>query len=184
MGVPGSRPVEVGQVRTPLGPFYVVWAGAVIRSGFGPAPEGREGPGVRRVLRAVKDFFAGGAFPRVEVRFAGTPFENAVWEALSQTAPGDRLSYAELASRIDRPRAVRAVGRTVGKNPIPLFVPCHRVVPKDGRLGNYGLGPWRKAALILLEAGKTDLEDRIPGLRAHPDLAAVRLDDLLGDGQA
>jgi len=184
VGVPGSRPVEVGQVQTPLGPFYVVWAGVVVQSGFGPAPEGQEGPGVRRVLRAVEDFFAGGTFPRVEVRYSGTAFENAVWEALFQTAPGDRLSYAELAARIGRPGAVRAVGRAVGKNPVPLFVPCHRVVPKDGRLGHYGLGNWRKAALILLEAGKADLEDRIPGLRAHPDLAAVRLDDLLGDGQA
>ena len=169
-------------VATPLGPFYVVAeGGALVQSGFGEPPPLPPSPLARRAVAAVARYFEGMPLPAFPLRLEGPPFFRRVWETLAMSRPGELLTYGELAARAGRPGAARAVGRAMAENPLPLFVPCHRVVTSGGRLGRYGPATWRKAALLLLEAGKTDLEDRIPRLRAHPDLAAVRLRDLLGD---
>jgi len=175
---------EAASVKTPLGPFFVVAEGGyLIKSGFGEAPPLPEGPLAKRAAEAVLSYFAGGELGDFPLKIEAPPFFQRVYRALMKTRPGELVSYAELARWAGRPRAARAVGQAMANNPLPLFVPCHRVVTADGRLGRYGPDPWRKAALILLEAGETDLEDRVPRLRAHPDLAAVRLGDLLGDGE-
>ena len=87
----------------------------------------------------------------VPIRFRGTPFQVAVWEALRAIDRGDTVSYAELARRVGVPAAVRAVGAAVGRNPISIFVPCHRVVGSDGSLTGYAGGLPRKTALLRLE---------------------------------
>ena len=75
------------------------------------------------------------------VRIAtGTPFQRDVWRALSEIPRGETRSYAWVAQRIGRPRAVRAVGQAVGANPLPVLMPCHRVLASDGSLGGYGGG--------------------------------------------
>ena len=79
---------------------------------------------------------------------AGTPFQRAVWQALLDIAQGDTVSYTALADRIGRPKAVRAVGAAVGKNPISVIVPCHRVLGSDGSLTGYAGGIERKRALL------------------------------------
>jgi len=84
----------------------------------------------------------------------GTDFQCAVWRALCQIPYGDTISYAELARRVGRPRAVRAVGAANGANPLALVVPCHRVVNAGGRLGGYGGGPELKARLLALERAR------------------------------
>jgi len=169
-------------VATPLGPFYVVAeGGALVQSGFGEPPPLPPSPLALRAVAAVARYFEGMPLPAFPLWLDGPPFFRRVWETLAATRPGELLTYGELAARAGRPGAARAVGRAMAENPLPLFVPCHRVVASGGRLGHYGPATWRKAALLLLEAGKTDLEDRIARLRAHPDLAAVRLRDLLGD---
>ena len=82
----------------------------------------------------------------------GTPFQQAVWAALREIPRGATTSYGEIARRIGAPRAVRAVGAAVGRNPVSVVVPCHRVVGRDGALTGYAGGLARKRALLALEA--------------------------------
>jgi methylated-DNA-[protein]-cysteine S-methyltransferase len=81
----------------------------------------------------------------------GTPFQRRVWKALLHIPYGETISYGELARRIGNPRAVRAVGRANGANPIAVIVPCHRVIGANGTLTGYGGGLERKAKLLALE---------------------------------
>jgi AraC family transcriptional regulator of adaptative response/methylated-DNA-[protein]-cysteine methyltransferase len=83
---------------------------------------------------------------------AGAPFERKVWGELLKIPYGETRSYEELASAIGNPSACRAVGSANGRNRIAILVPCHRVVRKDGTLGGYGGGPWRKQRLLELES--------------------------------
>lgn len=78
----------------------------------------------------------------------GTKFQHAVWQALAGIPAGQVRSYGQLAEHIGRPQAVRAVGTAVGANPVSLFLPCHRIVPGTGILGNYRWLPERKLALL------------------------------------
>ena len=90
---------------------------------------------------------------RFEVRLApqGTPFQQAVWQALLTIPFGQTTSYGTLATRIGRPKAVRALGAAVGRNPIGIIVPCHRVIGADGSLTGYAGGLDRKTALLRIE---------------------------------
>jgi methylated-DNA-[protein]-cysteine S-methyltransferase len=81
----------------------------------------------------------------------GTPFQRRVWEELRTIPRGTTVTYAELAARIGRPGAARAVGAAVARNPISVVVPCHRVVGSDGSLTGYAGGLERKRALLELE---------------------------------
>ncbi len=78
----------------------------------------------------------------------GTPFQLKVWTALQKIPYGQTISYSELAKWIGQPKAVRAVGGANGRNPIPLVVPCHRVIGSDGSLTGYGSGLPIKSALL------------------------------------
>jgi methylated-DNA-[protein]-cysteine S-methyltransferase len=82
---------------------------------------------------------------------AGTPFQQSVWDALRGIPSGHTTSYAELARRLGRPQAARAIGAAVGRNPVSIVVPCHRVLGTDGTLTGYAGGLERKAALLQLE---------------------------------
>lgn len=81
----------------------------------------------------------------------GTTFQTNVWRALTEVPYGETITYAELARCIGVPRAVRAVGRANGANPIAIVVPCHRVIGSNGSLTGYGGGMDRKRALLELE---------------------------------
>jgi AraC family transcriptional regulator, regulatory protein of adaptative response / methylated-DNA-[protein]-cysteine methyltransferase len=93
----------------------------------------------------------------VPVYAPGTPFEEKVWQSLRKIPYGRICSYQDLAREIGDAAAVRAVGRANGKNRIAIVIPCHRVVNKDGKLGGYGGGLWRKQFLLNLEQGNTVL---------------------------
>jgi methylated-DNA-[protein]-cysteine S-methyltransferase len=82
---------------------------------------------------------------------AGTPFQQSVWQALQAIPPGGTTSYAELSRRVGRPLAARAVGAAVGRNPLSIVVPCHRVLGTGGALTGYAGGLERKTALLRLE---------------------------------
>ena len=82
---------------------------------------------------------------------AGTPFQQAVWQVLRGIAPGVTLSYGAVAQAIQKPAAVRAVGAAIGRNPLGIIVPCHRVVGSQGSLTGYAGGLSRKQALLVLE---------------------------------
>ena len=82
----------------------------------------------------------------------GTPFQRSVWEALATIPFGDTTSYGALAERIGRPKAARAVGAANGRNPIPILIPCHRVVGSSGSLTGFGGGFDTKRTLLELES--------------------------------
>jgi methylated-DNA-[protein]-cysteine S-methyltransferase len=113
---------------------------------------------------AMAAYFAGevGIIDGLPVATAGTPFHRAVWATLRNIPCGTTLSYAELARRVDRPSAVRAVGFANGANPISIVVPCHRVVGADGRLTGYGGGIERKRWLLAHEAAARAAACRSP----------------------
>jgi methylated-DNA-[protein]-cysteine S-methyltransferase len=81
----------------------------------------------------------------------GTAFQQAVWQALLSIPQGATCSYGELAAAIGKPNAVRAVGTAIGRNPISILIPCHRVLGGQGQLTGYAGGVWRKQALLQLE---------------------------------
>ena len=83
---------------------------------------------------------------------AGTPFQLRVWQELSRIPYGATISYGELAARIGNPNASRAVGLANGRNPIPIIVPCHRVIGANGKLTGFGGGIWRKQKLLEIES--------------------------------
>ena len=100
---------------------------------------------------AMRDYFKGdiGAIDRLPVDDAvGTPFQKSVWRALRKIKSGKTISYAELARRIGKPKAVRAAGLANGQNPISIVVPCHRVIGSNGTLTGYGGGLPRKKWLL------------------------------------
>ena len=86
-----------------------------------------------------------------------TAFAQAVWRACGEIAYGQTRSYGRLAAQTGRPRAVRAVGGALGANPLPLIVPCHRVVRSDGSLGGFGGGLPLKARLLALERTREEM---------------------------
>ena len=82
---------------------------------------------------------------------SGTPFQQSVWQALLSIQPGQLRSYGDLAKHLGKASAVRAVGAAVGRNPVSIIVPCHRIVGAAGQLTGYAGGLWRKQALLDLE---------------------------------
>jgi len=85
---------------------------------------------------------------------AGTAFQSLVWRALRGIPPGATMTYAELARKIHRPRAHRAVASACAANPVAVLIPCHRVVPANGSLGGYRWGTKMKAELLEMESGR------------------------------
>ncbi len=116
---------------------------------------------------AILRYFAGdlSAIDRLPVQTAGTPFQREVWRALRDIPVGTTLSYAQIAERIGRPTAVRAVGLANGSNPVGIVVPCHRVIGANGSLTGYGGGMERKRWLLDHEGVKVN-ESQRAGMRA------------------
>lgn len=106
------------------------------------------------LTRAIRSYFAGEltAIDTLAADAPGTPFQRQVWRALRQIPCGTTISYGELAKRIGRPSAVRAVGLANGSNPVGVVVPCHRVIGADGSLTGYGGGIERKQWLLKHES--------------------------------
>jgi methylated-DNA-[protein]-cysteine S-methyltransferase len=103
--------------------------------------------------RQLGEYFAGQRKVfALKLDFAGTPFQRRVWEALLTIPHGETRSYAQIASQIGSPKAVRAVGAANGRNPISIIAPCHRVVGATGKLTGFAGGLETKAYLLALEA--------------------------------
>lgn len=107
-----------------------------------------------RLASALEGYFSGdfAALDALPIATGGTPFQRAVWQALRAIPARTTLSYGELAARLGRPSAARAVGLANGKNPIAIVVPCHRVIGADGSLTGYAGGTERKRWLLDHEA--------------------------------
>ncbi|MBI3394766.1 MAG: methylated-DNA--[protein]-cysteine S-methyltransferase [Spirochaetia bacterium] len=107
----------------------------------------------------LQEYFSGKRTQfNVPMAFQGTVFQERVWEELSKIPFGITISYGELARRIGRPKASRAVGLANGQNPIAIIVPCHRVIGADGSLTGYGGGLARKQQLLEWESRQLRME--------------------------
>jgi methylated-DNA-[protein]-cysteine S-methyltransferase len=122
------------------------------RCGFPGAVRAPDSPPLPALRRQLAEYFAGRrAVFELPLAPRGTEFERAVWRALIEIPYGETRSYAEIARRIGRPQACRAVGRANGRNPLGIVVPCHRVIGSDGSLTGYGGGLEMKQYLLDLE---------------------------------
>jgi methylated-DNA-[protein]-cysteine S-methyltransferase len=177
-------PLRIDRTETPIGELVIVadregrlraidWTDYESRmrqllrlhygeGGFELVPDKNPG-GLTQVMRR---YFSGelGVIEGLPVETAGTPFQRMVWAALRDISCGTTISYAELARRIGKPAAVRAVGLANGSNPVGIVVPCHRVVGSNGSLTGYGGGIERKRWLLAHE-GHAAPQSRLPFAR-------------------
>ena len=118
---------------------------------FNPIGE-EDNPVLIKAEEELKAFFSGTLKKfTIPVEVSGTDFQKAVWETLQSIGYGQLWTYAEVARAIARPKAVRAVGRTIGSNPVPIIIPCHRVVGSDASLTGFGGGLAAKQILLEIE---------------------------------
>jgi methylated-DNA-[protein]-cysteine S-methyltransferase len=140
---------------TPIGPLTLVAGERGLRAIHFPgrAPEldaaDRDPARLAPAAAQLREYFAGErtAFA-LELDLGGTALQRAVWERLQAIPCGETTTYTRLAQDVGRPRAVRAVGAAVGRTPVPIVVPCHRVLGADGSLTGYAGGLERKRALL------------------------------------
>lgn len=163
------KQTSTGTVTTPIGVFGAVFTErGLCRLAYPGEPLGLYDPWLRRIApdaaRVVADgrlalleeeltaYFAGKLRQfSVPVYLLGTPFQVQVWTALREIGYGELRTYAQVAAAIGRPAAVRAVGAANGANPVPVIVPCHRVIGTNGTLTGYGGGLEMKAMLLRRE---------------------------------
>ncbi len=148
-------------IDSPLGPLLLVADGDSLRrihfvNGRHPAqpdPVWKQDPApLKEPLRQLNAYFAGD-LENFDLPLApeGTTFQQQVWKQLCDIPYGETISYGELARRIGNPNASRAVGLANGSNPIPIIIPCHRVIGSNGKLTGYGGGLPIKEKLLALE---------------------------------
>jgi len=102
---------------------------------------------------ALAAYFSGGEIDaHLPLAPAGTSFQQQVWAAIARVGRGTTVTYLDIATEIGAPRSVRAVGAATGRNPLCIFIPCHRIVGRGGALTGYAWGLERKRALLSLEA--------------------------------
>ena len=144
-------------VETPIGTLWLARDGRGVSSvAFDGAPgAGSTDTLLREAAAQLRAYFAG-ELERFELPLSpgGTDFQRRVWSAVAAIPYGETTTYAALAAGLGSPRACRAVGAANGRNPLPIVVPCHRVVGAAGALTGYGGGLDRKRALLDLEAAE------------------------------
>ena len=167
MTVSNSRPRPARTVTDgPLGPLTLVASGGALAglymngrtpasagaAGVAEGAEAAEAAVLDEAARQLSEYFCGQrrAFD-LPLALEGTAFQRRVWDALLGIGYGQTVSYGQLADRIGRPTAARAVGLANGRNPVSIIVPCHRVVGSDGSLTGYGGGLGNKRRLLELE---------------------------------
>jgi methylated-DNA-[protein]-cysteine S-methyltransferase len=149
-------------IESPLGELTLVAADRVLSGLYFPGhwyPPGRSTLGVRSghgfepAEAQLAEYFAGGrtAF-ELPTRLAGDEFQRRVWELIDAIPYGETTTYGEMAAALGDPSQARRVGAAVGRNPLSVIIPCHRVVGKDGKLTGYAGGLERKRLLLELEA--------------------------------
>lgn len=114
--------------------------------------------GTRVVIEQMMELFETRSSTPLRLFLSGTNFQIKVWEALLQIIPGSVVSYEDVAIHIGMPGASRSVGNAISRNPIPVLIPCHRVIRKSGEIGDYRWGASRKKALLGWEMAKVDLD--------------------------
>lgn len=186
-------PLEVADVPTPIGIFQVVYDGPKVvvidllerglsQTGFPAGARRRKPPfPAGSPPRQLAEYFRGGrtSFDVAVDPSSASDFDRKVWQSLQRVPAGQTVTYGELAKRSGHPGAARAVGGAMRRNPIPIVIPCHRVVGQDDSLTGFGLGLWRKRWLLDHE-GSWPLRS---GSAEGPHGRSQRtLDDLAGGG--
>jgi methylated-DNA-[protein]-cysteine S-methyltransferase len=139
-------------VRTATGLAGAWFEGQKHHPGELGADELPDDPLLRSAATQLRRYFAGMAITfDLPLDLLGTDFQRAVWAALLRVPAGETRAYGDIAHALGSPQAVRAIGAAVGRNPVSLIVPCHRVVGRDGSLTGYAGGIERKQALLELE---------------------------------
>lgn len=106
-------------------------------------------PIIKETIKQLAEYFQGDRKEfSIPLSFGGTDFQRSVWEALLQIPYGKTTTYSQVAVSIDRPKAIRAAGTAIGKNPIPIIIPCHRVIATNGGLGGFAWGLEVKKKLL------------------------------------
>jgi methylated-DNA-[protein]-cysteine S-methyltransferase len=162
-------------MATPLGPIQLEFSATGLKNLIFVEKEevprkqsGKSAPGMsslpeetlhkwrNQLGQALERYFAGKpvSFEGLPLNLEGSPFHLQVWRELRKVPPGETVSYQELARRLGKPRAARAVGQACGANPIPLIIPCHRVIAANGTLGGFSSGLERKRWLLEHEGAK------------------------------
>jgi len=142
-----------GYYESPIGLLLVRGSGRGIFSVLFVEEE-REDAGLHEILQPCMDqlhaYFSGAQhnFHSLPLTIQSTDFQLQVWEYLITIPYGKTRTYSEVAASIGHPKAIRAVGSAVGRNPLSLLIPCHRVVPASGEVGEYAHGAWRKEWLL------------------------------------
>jgi len=154
--------IVYGLVPAPFGEILVAKDGdAVVEIGFHPGdvPWQRDDDAVADVAAQLDAYFRGKR-RSFELLLAprGTEFQQLVWQALQRIPYGETRSYSDIAREIGRPAAVRAVGAANGANPIPIVIPCHRVVGSNGSLTGFGGGIETKRWLLALESPQRTIQ--------------------------
>ena len=158
----GVNAVRYTWYESPIGPLLLAGSDAGLklvsfsegRRARAVNPEWREDSSAfAQVMEQLRSYFAGkrSSF-ELPLVLTGTEFQKKVWNALQAIAYGETISYKELAQRVGNPQAVRAVGAANGANPIPIIIPCHRVIGHDGSLTGFGGGLPLKKKLLQLES--------------------------------
>jgi len=143
-------------IDTPLGPLLAIADDSSLYAlEFTPRklppPTGRNSP-IDQIEQELNLYFEGKLQTfSTPLSPIGTPFQKDVWEALEKIPYGETISYSQLAINVNNPRGYRAVAQANGRNPLPIIIPCHRVINKGGGLGGYSVGIERKQWLLELE---------------------------------
>ncbi len=143
-------------LKSPIGALYLIFAQSALIGIIFEKPSGITPRQTKVSVRAKKEleeyFTAGRTEFMVKTSFVeGTEFEREVWEALRGVHYGETKTYKWIAERIGKPHAFRAVGNALGKNPIPIIFPCHRIIESDGSIGGYSSGIDIKRRLLEIE---------------------------------
>ncbi len=151
--------IFTGYYNSPVGTIEIVSDGEnLLEMKF--LDEKKQGGSRNKIIletkKQLQEYFAGKRKKfDLPLKLEGTEFQKSVWKALQSIPYGVVVTYSDVAKMIGNPKAVRAVGQANNKNKLPVVVPCHRVVGKNGKLVGYAAGLWRKEFLIELEAGNS-----------------------------
>jgi len=151
-----SAPLYFDLFSSPLGKLYMVFSGKFLCGISFEKPRNipfKRDAAPKNFIRELSAYFEGSVSDfRQEIKFlTGTDFEQDVWYSLKDVPFGETRTYKWIAEKVGRPAAVRAVGRALSKNPIPIVIPCHRIIESDGSIGGYSSGVDRKRRLLDME---------------------------------
>jgi len=147
--------LETAYYASPLGLMIIQVQKQAVRSCyFDDAPNvqinsASDSPTLTAVMHQLQEYFQGQRKHfALELAPQGSTFDQLVWQQLSTIAYASMVSYQDIAIAIGRPQAARAVGQAIGRNPLPIIIPCHRIIRRQGTLGGYSAGLWRKTWLL------------------------------------